>query len=188
MGRDAPDSAEAVSSQLRSVTPHRLLRHSLVLTIATAVVHGTNWLYHVVMSRALGPVSYGGLSALLGLLVIMTVPVNTIQMGLSVFVARARANRQERDLSGVISRTLRIFLLVGVASVGGRLLEAAATYTVAINNFMLGGGDGYGMLSAEGRSTHRRHGGPGDGDRRAAGDPAAQTIAANVEGQIQVVQ
>ncbi len=98
------------------VTPHRLLRHSLVLTFATTVLHGTNWLYHVVMSRALGPVSYGGLSALLGLLLIMTVPVNTIQMGLSVFVARARANRQEPILSRVISRSLRIFGLLGATA------------------------------------------------------------------------
>ncbi len=107
-----------MNSQLRSVraTQHRLLRHSLVLTFATAVLHGTNWLYHVVMSRALGPVSYGGLSALLGLLVIISVPVNTIQMGLSAFVARARANRQEPILTGVISRSLRIFGLLGAAA------------------------------------------------------------------------
>ncbi len=107
-----------MNSQLRSVraAPHRLLRHSLVLTFATAVLHGTNWLYHVVMSRALGPVSYGGLSALLGLLIIMTVPVNTIQMGLSVFVARARASRQEPILSRVIRGSLRIFALVSIVS------------------------------------------------------------------------
>jgi len=45
----------------------------------------------------------------------MTVPLNTIQMGLAVFVARTRASRQESLLRSVISRSLRTFALLGAA-------------------------------------------------------------------------
>src|SRR3989304_4069139 len=65
-----------------------LLRQGLVLTLSMAAMNGANWLYHAVMRRALRPAEYGGLSALLGLLFIMTVPATTIQMGLSALVAR----------------------------------------------------------------------------------------------------
>jgi hypothetical protein len=77
----------------RTVFADTLLRDGLVLTAATALMNLTNWLYHMVMSRMLGPVDYGGLGALLGLLFVLTVPVSAVQMDLSAFVAPARAPR-----------------------------------------------------------------------------------------------
>lgn len=92
-----------------------LLRHGLVLTLATGILNGANWLYHVLMSRALGPIGYGALSALLGLLLVLAVPVNTIQMGVSAWVVRARADGQGEALDGLLASSLRGFLLFGVA-------------------------------------------------------------------------
>jgi O-antigen/teichoic acid export membrane protein len=100
----------------RTVFADTLLRDGLVLTAATTVLNVTNWLYHTVMSRMLGPVDYGGLGALLGLLFILTVPVSTIQMGLSAFVARARAEGQESSVAGVLAVHLKYFLGAGVAA------------------------------------------------------------------------
>jgi O-antigen/teichoic acid export membrane protein len=100
----------------RTVFADTLLRDGLVLTAATTVLNVTNWLYHMVMSRMLGPVDYAGLGALLGLLFILTVPVSTIQMGLSAFVARARAEGRESSVAGVLAVNLKYFLGVGVAS------------------------------------------------------------------------
>lgn len=91
-----------------------LLRQGLVLTLSMALMNVANWLYHVVMSRALGPAGYGGLSALLGLLFIMTVPATTIQMGLSALVARREANQDAPFFANVLTRWLRGFLLFGL--------------------------------------------------------------------------
>ena len=91
-----------------------LLRQGLVLILSMAVMNGANWLYHVVMSRALGPAGYGGLSALLGLLFIMTVPATTIQMGLSALVARREVGGDGSFFATVLTRWLGGFLLLGL--------------------------------------------------------------------------
>ena len=88
----------------------------MILTVATGMMNAANWLYHAVMSRTLGPVDYGALSALMGLLLVLTVPVNTIQMGISAFVALGDANRDEAALKRTLSRSLRTFLLFGVGA------------------------------------------------------------------------
>lgn len=80
------------------------------------MLNGVNWLYHVAMSRLLGPVGYGGLSALLGLLVVLTIPVNTVQMGLSAFVARIYGKGEGGVLRGLLYESLRGALMIGVLS------------------------------------------------------------------------
>ncbi len=108
----------AASPEVRPATfwSEPLLRHGMTLTIATGVMNAANWLYHVVMSRTLGPVDYGALSALMGLLLVFTVPMNTIQMGVSAFVALAGANRNEVALKRTLSESLKTFLLFGVGA------------------------------------------------------------------------
>ncbi len=64
------------------------MRHGGLLALSMLVLHAANWLYHIVMSRALGPIEYGALSAVLGLLLLFTVPAHAIQMGMSAMVAR----------------------------------------------------------------------------------------------------
>jgi len=73
-------------------------------------------------------------------------------------------------------------------AVGGRPLDPAATYTVAINDFMLGGGDGYGMLRAEGEVLIDAAGGPVMATAVMQAIQRAQTIAPALEGRIQIVQ
>jgi 5'-nucleotidase len=73
-------------------------------------------------------------------------------------------------------------------AVGGRPLDPAATYTVAINDFMLGGGDGYGMLRADGQVLIDATGGPVMATAVMQAIQRAQTIAPTVEGRIRIVQ
>jgi O-antigen/teichoic acid export membrane protein/glycosyltransferase involved in cell wall biosynthesis len=117
-GRGEPEATVATQPRplLLAVLSEPLLRHGLILTAATTVLNVTNWLYHTVMSRMLGPVDYGGLGALLGLLFIFTVPVSAVQMGLSAFVARARAEGRQSSVAGVLAVHLKYFLGAGVAT------------------------------------------------------------------------
>ncbi len=109
----------------------RLARDGLVLALGMAGMNGANWVYHMVMSRALAPAGYGSLSALLGTLFILTVPVTAIQMGVSASVARGRsaatssghAGASPLPVSGpapfspeMLRHWLRAFLLLGLAA------------------------------------------------------------------------
>ncbi len=72
-------------------------------------------------------------------------------------------------------------------SVDGRPLEPAVTYTVAINDFMLGGGDGYGMFRAEGEVLVDAAGGVVMATAAMQAIQQSGTVAPRVEGRIQVV-
>ncbi len=73
-------------------------------------------------------------------------------------------------------------------SIGGRPLDPSATYTVAINDFILGGGDGYAMFRAEGEVLIDAMGGPVMATAVMQAIQRAQTIAPAIEGRIQIVQ
>ncbi|MGH2361260.1 MAG: oligosaccharide flippase family protein [bacterium] len=103
-----------VRSVLVRIKTDSLLRDSFNLTLAFSVLNLANWLYHVVMSRTLDPVGYGSLSALLGMLLVLTVPVTTIQMGLSTVVARAHARGETAGMQTLLSASLRLFLWLGM--------------------------------------------------------------------------
>src|SRR3989304_10408190 len=107
-----------------------LLRQGLGPILSMAVMNGANWLYHVVMSRALGPAGYGGLSALLGLLFIMTVPATTIQMGLSALVARRGRGGGASFFATTLTRWLGGFLLLGLVLSFVSLLLSPSLATV----------------------------------------------------------
>lgn len=72
-------------------------------------------------------------------------------------------------------------------SVGGRPLDPSATYTLATNDFMLGGGDGYAMFRAEGEVIIDAAGGPVMATAVTEAIQKAGTVAPRVEGRIQVV-
>lgn len=125
-----------------------LLRSTILLTLATGILNGASWLYHVFMSRALGPADYGGLSALIGLLVILSVPINTMQMGLSAFVARVGANQNQEDavLRVIVARSTKWSLAFGLlgfailAAVSGwiaRLMKLDSSTPVLIMSTVL---------------------------------------------------
>lgn len=54
-------------------------RKSWVLFFALSVVNGSNYLFHVVVSRSLGPADYGAMSAALAVLMVLAVPLGAIQ-------------------------------------------------------------------------------------------------------------
>jgi O-antigen/teichoic acid export membrane protein len=99
-----------------------LTRAGVVVAVAMAVGNGLNYGFHVVMSRRLGPSSYGALGALLAVTFIVAVP----GLALQTVVARHTALRR-RD--GVEVRSLwagavRIVIAVGVGLAAVAVLAA----------------------------------------------------------------
>lgn len=89
---------------------------------AATAVNLSNFIFHVVVSRLLGPVSYGALGALLSVTAVLSVPIAALQ----ATVTQSVAERPE-GTTPPLGRLLRVSLTVGVAGV---LLWTAATPTI----------------------------------------------------------
>lgn len=69
----------------------RLFREEGFLVIVVTVGNVGNFVFHIYMSRNLGPDGYGQLTALLSLLYILSIPTMTIQASLAQFIATRAA-------------------------------------------------------------------------------------------------
>ena len=87
---------------------HTFWRQTALLLVVLACVNGSNYLFHVVISRMLGPADYGALAALLAIILVLSVPFGVIQTAIAdktatlrstgrEDVARARGERAEDD-------------------------------------------------------------------------------------------
>lgn len=81
----------AIPARLRAFASSSLAGGGgLVLFVTLTVVNCSNFLFHAAVSRRLEPASYGGLSALLGILLVLTVPVGALQLAITRKVAARR--------------------------------------------------------------------------------------------------
>lgn len=91
-----------------------LAASSAVMALAIGAATATRFVYHMLASRKLGAEEYGVLVALLGLLVLMTLPVNALQLALAHFTT-ARGPTAARVLFRNASLA---FLAIGLAVFG----------------------------------------------------------------------
>lgn len=93
---------------------------SIVFFAATALMSLSNFLFHVIVSRLLGPATYGALGALLNVLLVLSVPLGAFQAA----VTRTESANLQRYGHGIGVRNA----VIRVAAVG---LVATAMLTVA---------------------------------------------------------
>lgn len=79
-----------------------LLKHAIIVLLASSVGGLLNYLYQLLMGRMLGPERYGIFGALLSLVYVLTVPVQTIQVSTMRAVSRFQANGRGGDLDFLI--------------------------------------------------------------------------------------
>lgn len=108
-------------SRGRTLVAHH--RGELGLVIATVVANLSNFGFHIMASRLLGPTSYSGLSALLVLLTILAVPLSALQLT----TAQAQAGfNADSDILGVLK---------GSVAAGAVVFAAAAVATPFLEGF-----------------------------------------------------
>ena len=66
----------------------------LAFFLATLAYNGGNFVFHMAMSRMLGPAGYGALGSLLGLVTIAVLPISALQAAVTQSVAERRARRE----------------------------------------------------------------------------------------------
>lgn len=97
------------------------LKQGLVLFAATSVVSVLNYLFHVVLSRMLGPADYAALAAVLSVFATVAAPTGAAQAILADYVARFRALGHQQRVSGLCRTAL---LWLGLLSVPVALVVA----------------------------------------------------------------
>jgi glycosyltransferase involved in cell wall biosynthesis/O-antigen/teichoic acid export membrane protein len=94
-------------------------RQSVVLVLAFGLLNGSNYVFHVVVSRLLGPASYGSLASLLAVVLVLSVPFSVLQTVLAQRTAALVASGREDDVPGLAAGALKgltpVALLLGAA-------------------------------------------------------------------------
>ena len=90
-------------------------RGAVSFLVATAGVNASNFLFHIVISRLLGPAHYGAVGAILSILSLMAVPVGAAQLAVTQAVIGHINNGQSFSLSTLIRRAFLIGIFAMVA-------------------------------------------------------------------------
>jgi glycosyltransferase involved in cell wall biosynthesis/O-antigen/teichoic acid export membrane protein len=108
----APRRVAAMWSQLSSGI---FGRGAVSFVFATAGVNVSNFLYHIFISRLLGPAHYGAVGAILSILSLLTVPVGAAQLAVTQAVIAHTEKGESFSLSRLISRAIIIGVLAALA-------------------------------------------------------------------------
>lgn len=106
--------ARWATARQRSIAS-QLLRGSLPLVLAVGLQNGSNFLFHVVVSRLLGPTSYGGLAAILAIALVVSAPLGVVQVVVAKSTSVLRSAGREPEILEAAARTAKGAALVGAA-------------------------------------------------------------------------
>lgn len=119
-------------------SPGRLVRNGLRelwsgasrLLVALALLNASNYVFHVVVSRFLGPVRYGALAALLAIVMVLSVPLSVLQTVVAKRIAALRAEGRADETRSLATATARA--LYPGAVVAAAVLLAASPATASL--------------------------------------------------------
>jgi O-antigen/teichoic acid export membrane protein len=120
---EGPRSSGRMRRLRTSLWQNTATRGGLVFVGAATAVNVSNFVFHVVVSRLLGPASYGVLGALLNVTAVLSVPLAALQATVTQSVAERSADSDRPPLG----RLLRVSLIVGGSGV---LIWTAAVPTI----------------------------------------------------------
>lgn len=102
----------------------RFSREAGLLLVALMLANGSNYLFHVVVSRLLGPSDYGGLTALLAIVMVLSVPFAVAQTVMAKRAALLRSTHRLDELAVLACGTTKA---LGAAGILAALLFAVVS-------------------------------------------------------------
>jgi O-antigen/teichoic acid export membrane protein len=108
----------------------RGLSSGAAFLIATLVANGANYLFHVAVSRSLGPSEYGALASLLAVVLVLAVPSGVLQAVVSAKTSALRAAGRADEVPETATGILKA--LAPIALLAGLVLLAAGTPAFAV--------------------------------------------------------
>lgn len=110
---------------MRSCLPRAPIRGgAFMLFAAISVSNASNFLFHVAVSRRLGPEEYGALGAVLGLLLVFGVPTMALQVAIAHEVASRRGRPGSESAPVIVGPLLANAVLWGMGASGLLLVLA----------------------------------------------------------------
>jgi glycosyltransferase involved in cell wall biosynthesis/O-antigen/teichoic acid export membrane protein len=91
----------------------RFSRDAALLLVAVGLVNASNYAFHVVVSRLLGPAEYGELASLLAALMLLSVPFGVVQ---TLVAKRAAALEGRSELDALAAGSVRALVPVALLS------------------------------------------------------------------------
>ena len=113
-------SRGALRAALSSSTLRSFWHQTMVLLFALALVNLSNYAFHIVMSRMLGPGNYGALAALLAVVLVLSIPFSVIQTAIADKTATLHSSGRShdvRDLAASAVKTTAPFAVAAGAAV-----------------------------------------------------------------------
>ena len=93
----------------QTLTPSRVLRRdALALLVSLGIMNASNYAFHLIVSRSLGPGEYGALSSLLAVLLVMSVPLNTLQTVVAKRTAELRGAGRAPEIPALSFAAVRV--------------------------------------------------------------------------------
>src|SRR5436190_15646106 len=83
------------------------LRQTGLLLFALGLLNASNYLFHVAVSRMLGPPAYGALASLLAVILVLSVPFGVLQTAVADKTATLRTAGREADVTAFAASALK---------------------------------------------------------------------------------
>jgi glycosyltransferase involved in cell wall biosynthesis/O-antigen/teichoic acid export membrane protein len=119
-----------VLAALSPASVQAFLRQTGLLLVALGLLNASNYIFHVVVSRLLGPSAYGALASLLAVILVLSVPFGVLQTALAEKTALLRAEGRDQEIAGLSTGALRTMVPYGV--VAGVLVLVVGTPLLTI--------------------------------------------------------
>jgi O-antigen/teichoic acid export membrane protein len=90
-------------------------REAWLLFVGLSVVNASNYLFHVLISRRLGPEDYGDLGSVLAVMLVLSVPISAIQAAIAKQISQVRTTAGEEQAAVIWGASLRGSLRLALA-------------------------------------------------------------------------
>jgi glycosyltransferase involved in cell wall biosynthesis/O-antigen/teichoic acid export membrane protein len=129
------------------LAPPRIFRRdALALLVSLGIMNASNYAFHLIVSRSLGPGEYGALSSLLAVLLVMSVPLNTLQTVVAKRTAELRGAGRAPEIPALSFAAVRVLgplavvVSLGLAAIAplvGLLLDVGLVSAALLAMFAL---------------------------------------------------
>jgi len=106
-----------------------IVKYGTVLLVLSLIASSLQWVFHVFISRGLGPIGYGNYAVVLSWFIIIVYPLSALQIAVADRTSRYHAKQQDQAIGGLMRRMMQVIslsLLVAVlaTAIGGSALGA----------------------------------------------------------------
>lgn len=92
----------------------KFLRDNLILFIGAISSGVFGFIFHFYMGRILGPADYSILGVILSIIYVMSIGLNTLQLGITKFVSKFNVRKEYSEISYLINRSIKKLTIYGI--------------------------------------------------------------------------